>query len=82
LCINCNKLEVKQTFIINNRGYNSIFDLDEVIIPLCNDCIKKLGIKKEWFTEKPNKQGEYTYESEVENLILNQHWENVVNNIV
>ncbi len=45
LCFCCNTLqdhkEDIQIFKINNRGYSSIFDGDEMEIQLCSECAKK-----------------------------------------
>lgn len=45
LCFCCNTLqhhkEDIQIFKINNRGYGSIFDGNEMEIQLCSECAKK-----------------------------------------
>lgn len=70
MCICCNN-QTDEIFKIENRGYGSLFDLMNVEIPLCSECIKKFGVKKEWFTENPNIYSKYIYEGNIINLILN-----------
>lgn len=85
MCIKCNNLRVAETFTVKHRGYNSIFDLDEIKIDLCDDCINNLGVKKEWFNEKENEFGEFIYEAEINNLLSNfnkSQLNNIIKNIV
>lgn len=65
----CNKRESLKTFVINNRGYGSIFDLRHVEIKLNEAEIKKYKVKEQWFTEKSDNQGDYQFEQNVENLM-------------
>lgn len=72
MCINCEQEDVEKTFLIQGRGYGSLFDLTDFKIELCGRCIKKLKIKDKWFNEEPNWSGEYyeyTYEDEIMNLL-------------
>lgn len=69
MCINCNGNVSNKMFKINGRGYNSSFDLDDLEIPLCNSCIKKLNLKNIWFENKQDNSGNYLYEDKLEELI-------------
>lgn len=69
MCICCNQ-PTDKIFKIQNRGYGSCFDLTNIGIPLCNNCIKRFNVKKEWFAEKPNEHYEYKYEENILNLIM------------
>lgn len=74
MCICCNNKDSK-TFQVKDRCYGSIFDCTYFKIELCDSCIKKFNIQNEWFDEKPNEFGEYTYEENIFNLIygINLH---------
>ena len=57
VCDNCKANENSKPikiFKLNNRGYGSQFDSLDIEIDLCDDCIKKLGIKEEWFDNDLN----------------------------
>lgn len=69
MCLNCGEDGYNNKFEISGRGYGSIFDAENIEINLCKNCIKKLNLKKEWFKNKPNKDGIYEYEDELEALI-------------
>ncbi len=69
MCLNCNEKGYDKIFKIEGRGWGSIFDQDNIEIPLCKSCIKNLNLKKEWFKNKRNKSGIYEYEDELEALI-------------
>ena len=69
MCVNCNEKITHKIYEIKDRGHGSSFDLDEIQIPLCDDCIKTLKIKDEWFENKHDENGFYEYESDLENLI-------------
>ncbi len=69
MCINCNKKNIDETFEIRGRNYGSNFDLENIIIHLCRNCIIKLNLKPKWFENLLDDNGEYLYESELENLI-------------
>lgn len=69
MCVNCNKSSVDEIFEISGRRYNSIFDTENIKLHLCKDCICKLNLKPKWFENLLDKNGEYLYESELENLI-------------
>lgn len=71
MCINCKINKVDKTYSVKGRGSGSIFDLDEFDVELCNECAKKLGIKEEWFTEKPNISKDYYEKYKFENYIKN-----------
>ena len=70
MCICCNNATT-EVFKIKNRGYGSLFDLMQFEIPLCDSCIRKFDVKKEWFVEKQSIYKEYTYEIYIINLIRN-----------
>lgn len=72
LCSNCENKKIKKTFVVKDRGSGSLFDCMEIKIELCEDCIKKIQLKDEWFDEKPTWDGEYNnykYENEIINLL-------------
>ena len=68
MCINCIKDTVDEIFVIKGRGYGSKFDLENIKLPLCKNCIDKLNLKSKWF-ENVTDANEYLYEDELENLI-------------
>lgn len=68
MCIYCNN-KTSKTFQVVNRGYGSIFDMMDLKIELCNNCVKEFKVQRKWFKEKPNEFGEYIYEKNIENLI-------------
>lgn len=70
MCIHCNGNVSNQVFKISGRGYNSSFDLDSIEIPLCGKCVKKLNLKKFWFDNIQDENGNYLYEDKLEELIL------------
>lgn len=82
MCINCDESTVDEILEINGRSYGSKFDLENIAIPLYHDCIVKLNLKPKWFENLLDKNGEYLYENELENLI-NQigadkiYWQNI-----
>lgn len=59
MCINCESKKVEKVFIIKDRGSGSVFDMTQIEISLCKNCIKKLKIREEWFEEQPVWDGEY-----------------------
>ena len=69
MCINCENKVVDEVFEINDRGYGSRYDLENVKLNLCNNCINKLNLKPKWFENIISVSGEYLYEDELENLI-------------
>ncbi len=69
MCLNCQEDGYNKLFKIKERGYGSIFDLENIEIPLCKNCIKKLNLKSKWFKNKRNEDGFYEYEDELETLI-------------
>lgn len=69
MCLNCNEKGYDKIFKIEGRGWGSIFDRDNIEIPLCNNCIDKLNLKSKWFENVTDTSGEYLYENELEDLI-------------
>lgn len=69
MCINCDKRTVDEIFEISGRSYGSKFDLENIIIPLCHNCINTLNLKSKWFENLLDENKEYLYEDELENLI-------------
>lgn len=69
MCINCNNDIIDKVFEINGRCYGSKFYLENIKLPLCKDCIKKLNLKAEWFKILINENMEYLYEDELEALL-------------
>ncbi len=79
MCLNCNDDGYNKKFIIKERGYSSIFDLEMIEIPLCKKCIKKLNVNEEWFNELADKNGEYQHENEIWNLLIKIGGESLTN---
>jgi len=69
MCSYCGEKVFDEIFKISGRGYGSHFDLENIKIPLCNNCIEKLNLKNIWFENKQNEDGFYEYEEELKNLI-------------
>ena len=69
MCLTCNKEGYNYIFKISGRGFGSSFDLENIEIPLCSGCIKKLNLKRKWFKNKRDKNGFYEHEDELEALI-------------
>ena len=75
ICTNTTNLNI---FKIEGRGYASTFDGDKFSIELCECCVKKHGVKSEWFDNEfcqPNTLEDemwataYKHEEDVLNLI-------------
>ena len=49
VCDACSQRVELNIFEISNRGYLSNFDGDSFKILLCEECVEKLHVKKEWF---------------------------------
>ena len=69
MCVNCGRNTIDEIFEISGRSYGSKFDLDNIKLPLCKNCIDKLNLKSKWFKNVMDTSGEYLYEDELENLL-------------
>jgi len=69
MCLNCENKGYSYRLKINGRGWGSKFDLENIEILLCKNCINELNLKREWFKNKRNKDGDYEHEDELEALI-------------
>jgi len=64
----CGTEKIDEFFEIKNRGYGSIFDLEELKFSFCKICIAKYNIQQEWFNEVPNQNGDYKFENYIKNI--------------
>ena len=82
-CLECDSCSCQgelNVFTVSGRGHLSIFDGDSFEIHLCQSCVDRLGVKKDWFdndtcfvSEGEEEDGywssRYQHEEEISDLI-------------
>ena len=81
MCMLCEAKKNDKIFKIKDRGYGSIFDLEEFKFQFCERCIEKYNIHQEWFNEIPDQNGNYKFENYIKNIQSMLKNGNLVNSI-